>query len=223
MTQYDWNEGVPDGPNNPSNDQPLMKLNNDVIIPYLAENHRSFNVTNGGQHTKIQFNQDAAYIPADPGDYPLTTPVLTTGSKVTLPTFGFPSVFSQLFYFTGNKIDSTAQYSICDTGGVANDTGPNGSTMLMGGFIIKWGLSGLTVVASHSTDTRKFKDMTGEQFPNNCFNVQIGMLPDTSGETSLATITILNGSLTNQQFQYVYNGPPGLGRYTNFYWFAIGN
>lgn len=48
-----YNLDIPDAPNNPSNDQPLMKINTNAIDSILAIDHISFNTANSGNHQQM--------------------------------------------------------------------------------------------------------------------------------------------------------------------------
>lgn len=53
MTLNAFTIGIPDGPNNPSQDQPKMKINNDSIERIIREDHYGFNDNLGGYHNVI--------------------------------------------------------------------------------------------------------------------------------------------------------------------------
>lgn len=53
MTNFAYNRDIPNAPNNPSIDQPRMKVNNNNIQDLLGVDHVSFNAANGGYHTDI--------------------------------------------------------------------------------------------------------------------------------------------------------------------------
>lgn len=62
-----YNRDIPDAPNNPSNDQPKMKVNTNAIDDLLAVDHVSFNTANGGFHKRVTFNNTTAPVaPTDP-------------------------------------------------------------------------------------------------------------------------------------------------------------
>ena len=44
---------IPDGPNNPSQDQPKMKINTNAVNTILATDHVSFNTASGGTHKQV--------------------------------------------------------------------------------------------------------------------------------------------------------------------------
>lgn len=51
-----YNRDIPDGPNNPSRDQPLMKTNTNSVDDILKVDHVSFNTANSGFHKQVTFN-----------------------------------------------------------------------------------------------------------------------------------------------------------------------
>lgn len=64
---FTYTRDIPDGPNNPSNDQPIMKINTNSIDDIVAVDHFSFNVTGGGKHKQITFfTENVPLAPTDP-------------------------------------------------------------------------------------------------------------------------------------------------------------
>lgn len=57
MTQFDYERDIPFEDNNPSVDQPDMKINTNSIMDLLAVDHITFNLQNGGAHTKVQLQE----------------------------------------------------------------------------------------------------------------------------------------------------------------------
>lgn len=55
MANFTYNNDIPDTPNNPSNDQPLMKINTNSIDDLIEVDHVSFNTNNGGFHKQSQY------------------------------------------------------------------------------------------------------------------------------------------------------------------------
>ncbi len=93
-----YNLGIPDGPNNPSNDQPKMKTNTDAIQTLISVDHVGFNTNGtapngvGGHHLQVSFDgKNAPLAQTDPQS------VLYTGSGTT-------STISQLLYRNQNAI-----------------------------------------------------------------------------------------------------------------------
>ncbi len=50
MTTYSYNLNIPDGPNNPSDDQPKMQTNTNSTSAIIGEDHVTFQAQNGGMH-----------------------------------------------------------------------------------------------------------------------------------------------------------------------------
>jgi hypothetical protein len=53
MPNVTYNLGIPDENNNPSVDQPDMKINTDAVDEILLVDHYGFNLDNGGFHKKV--------------------------------------------------------------------------------------------------------------------------------------------------------------------------
>lgn len=125
MTNFSYNRDIPDGPNNPSNDQPLMKVNTNSTDDLIAVDHYSFGVNNGGLHKQVQLPE----LLAVPGG--LIANSETVYSKAVNST-------GQLFFTRGS-----AGTEIALTSGVNGDVinAANGSTFLAGGLLIQWGTS----------------------------------------------------------------------------------
>lgn len=149
MTNFNYFPDIPAADHNPSVDQPNMQTNAQSIKDLIAVDHVTFSVNNGGQHTSISFNQDASYVPTPP----VSPPELFTNA-VTL--IGNP----QLFYFSGNAAHSSDQYSLFAT---------KGSTMLLGGIIVKWFVATLTGPTTPFT----FMGLSINDFPTGIFGANI--------------------------------------------------
>lgn len=120
MSFYTFFPNLPNPPDDPSDDVDGMQTNSMSMggpSGILTQNHIGFNANNGGQHTSIQFNQDASYVPSPP----VSPPQLFTKSFFSLP---------QLYFYSGDAAHSANQYYL---------TGTNYSTYLLGGLIIKGG------------------------------------------------------------------------------------
>jgi len=73
MTSFTYTTGVPNPPNDPSNDVPLMQTNTNSILSIIAVDHVGFNTPgpnpagSGGQHLQITYNsENPPSVPADP-------------------------------------------------------------------------------------------------------------------------------------------------------------
>lgn len=55
MPNFNYTNDIPDAPNDPSVDQPDMKINTNSINSLLAVDHYSFNLANGGWHKQSTY------------------------------------------------------------------------------------------------------------------------------------------------------------------------
>lgn len=134
---------VPDAPNNPSDDQPKMLLNNISAESIMEVDHIGYGVDNSGIHNLIHFNNQGTF----PADFPFA--IAGFGQLFTLTI----NADQQLFYQTGNGIFS--QY-------VAATQGSNPS---LAGIIYKWG----NLTGKAATNPNQFSFPIA--FPNSCFQV----------------------------------------------------
>ena len=153
MSSFTYITGVPAADNDPSVDQPNMVTNTNSIPGLIAIDHVSFNASNGGTHLQVTFSSDN--VPT----LPATPPVLFTNTVNGLP---------ELFFYSGDATHSSNQYV----------QAAQGSTMLLGGIILKWGTSA-GLVADNTTITFPVA------FPNNCYNVQLSINDSTAKQTYL--------------------------------------
>lgn len=100
MTTYSFDDSIPDAANNPSQDQPLMKINNQSTAALIDVDHYGFNVANGGYHDVIH----QPPVVANPAA------ILGIGQTFTKTVSGD----QQLFYKSGNGVVSqlTANQSV---------------------------------------------------------------------------------------------------------------
>lgn len=138
---FSYNFNVPNPPSNPATDVPIMQTNTSSVGNIIAVDHVGFNVPNGGTHKQVTFQNG-------------NVPSLPTAVGILFTQTGSGSV-PQLRYYTGSSAQSSDQYQIS----------AQGSVLLLGGIIIKWG----TVVSAISGNTYNF--VTG--FPNACWSVQV--------------------------------------------------
>lgn len=67
MANFTYNNDIPDTPNSPSADQPLMKINTNSIDDLIEVDHVSFNTNDGGYHKVIHQNPQVSDPAAIPG------------------------------------------------------------------------------------------------------------------------------------------------------------
>jgi hypothetical protein len=152
---WPYNPNLPNPPDDPADDVPGMQINAASIANIINVDHVPFNVSGGGQHQQVTFN--ANHVPS----VPTIPPVLFTNSVAGL---------AQLFYYSGSNSQGASQY-------VASGTG---STMLLGGIIVKWGNAG--VPSTLNGTVVNFVNA----FPNACFLV-LAEAQDTASATSANT------------------------------------
>lgn len=181
---FTFNTSIPAASNDPSDDQPIMLSNNVATSGIIAVDHVGFNTSGGGQHLQVTFNSNnTPSLPASP-------PVLFTQINSGLP---------QLFFYSGDAAHSANQYNIIEL---------NGSTVLFGGMVIKWGTSNFSGSSSNVTVTFT------NPFPNTLFAVVA--IP--FGGNGAALNTVFQTS-SNFQINRFYDSTSGL----KFQWVAIGN
>lgn len=183
---WPYNPSIPNPPNDPADDVSGMQTNASSIASLIAIDHVPFNVAGGGQHEQVTFNANNVPTP------PVSPPVLFTNTVAGLP---------QLFFYSGDAAHSSNQY-------VASG---NGSTMLLGGIILKWGAA--TITSGNSSVNVTF----ASAFPNTAFVVN-----------ATCTISFVVGDLEircdnlNQTgFRLNRQGTPAAN--ATYYYIAIGN
>jgi hypothetical protein len=185
-----YNLGIPTAGHNPSVDQPNMAINNDNIDAYVAVDHVGFNTLGSGQHEQVTFNSNN-----DPGGGTITPPILFTNSFDGAGN-ALPSSLAELFFYTGAATQAKNQYV----------SQANGSVLLFGGIILKWGTSA-TIGGGGASFT--------PAFPNACFSVIV------VGSSSLYTGGFTVTAKSASGFTVVRTD--GHSGSTGYYYIAIGN
>ena len=207
-----YTTGIPDTPNDPSNDQPPMKINTNSINSIIQIDHHGFNDNLGGYHTIIHQNAqvtDPANIVGPPQInqvYPKSYTPDTTGGVAD----------TQLF--TRTALGAISQL----TGFLKSAANEADGWQWIGGILVQWGKKSLLNV-THESNAVTFKDrVTGAiPFPNFIYMVNATLIPVSSSTTTIATISI--GAVSKTSFGYVVNQSSGGSGYNNFYWIAIGS
>lgn len=219
MVLFPATKEIPDAPNNPSNDQPIMEINNNSMIDIWDVDHVGFNKNNGGYHTVIHGVSQGTW-----------DPVARTGAPA--PTAGFGETFildytpnttggtpdQQLFYRTGAGVG---------TAGISQLTGLNAQTdgwAYMGGMLVQWG--SVTGPGDFSTGTVNgtvtFKDRVSGAipFPQSLFTVVCTPTYGAPAPDGGVAGSVGVRAFSNTQFQYAFRS--NSSRYTGFRWIAIG-
>lgn len=186
-------QDIPASANNPSNDQPNMRLNTNAIANFLAVDHVPFDVNNSGYHTIIHQLPNGGVVPVDP---------------ITIAGVG------QLYVknVTYNAITDTQLFFKTGLGGISQLTGNNAvqnGWQILGGTILQWGQD--AVLFNPTTTTINFP-LT---FPNACFSVVITPFRNAS---NVDTVYMVSQSPTS----FVCRNTSGAG-ITMINWMAIGN
>jgi hypothetical protein len=187
-----YNVNIPDAPNNPSNDQPLMKTNTNAIDTILGVNHVSFKLNNGGKHTFVQWVQQES----DPA-----------------------TIANEIARYTKNVSGNAREHirlpsngTVIQVSGPAPTIASNGCTFLPGGLAIQWGSA--TFVG---TATINFP----QTFNAPPYSVQLTQFNnvDTTTRDFPQVVSTANGSFVAQMIRT--NGGLETAS-TTIYWLAIG-
>lgn len=162
-----YNNNIPAANNNPSSDQPLMQQNTNAVDTILQTDHVSFNTAGGGRHNQVTFNSN------NPPGSPVSPPVLFTNNQDGAGN-ALPGSVSELFFYSGDAASSQNQFV----------SQANGSVIVMGGIIIKWGTANLPGTGFNQPVTFPVA------FPNNCFSV-VAIANAASNTVTVASCTSL--------------------------------
>ena len=188
-----YTPSIPATNDDPADDQPLMQQNFASINTLINVDHVGFSNANYGEHNQITF---AA---TNPPTIPTSPPVLFTniqdGNGNNLP--GTPAL-AELFFYSGTSSKGSTQYASVS----------NGSVLLFGGIVIKWGQGANNQTTG--TQTTTFVNA----FPNACFAVII------TSTNSLFTGSFSATSITASNFIAFRSSSAGA---TGFNYIAIGN
>jgi len=215
-----YTTGIPNAPNNPSSDQPLMQTNTTSIDTWVQQDHIGFNTNNGGYHSTIHAQQQGTW-----------DPVARTGAPASVT--GFQEIFSLLYTpnTTGGAQD-TQLFTQTGNGGVSQLSGnlaPGANLsdgwVWVGGLLVQWGYEDIDFSAGGSiTGSVTFKDrVTGAiPFPKYCYGVWTNLLVTFSSlPSSSGSVNIRQSSLSNTGFHYQFIS--NSHDYTlGFTWVAIG-
>jgi hypothetical protein len=139
---FTFNPNIPNAPNDPGDDQPIMQSNNASINSIIPVNHVGFNTPNGGYHTLLNFNAN------------VSTPGIALGVATFYPFFsgGVTKPYWQ---------NAAQNYEL--VGGILTQLANPGYFRLSNGLMFQWGTA--TVTSGNGS----YNFPTG--FPTNCFTV----------------------------------------------------
>jgi len=208
MVNVTYTNDIPLATNNPSQDQPDMKINTNAVDTILNVDHVSFNTNDGGTHKQCQ----------------LTSLNSTNGSipSTFTPTNFFETIYASLSSGVGDLwlLRGSSATGIQLTGGQGAEIIPaaitNGNTFLAGGIQLIWGtVTGISNTAQHVSDITTFSP----SFNNACLAVFLTPIVQSTSSSSIPSLTLYNFSRT--AFTWVFNKPTA-NAYTSFNWVAIG-
>ncbi len=217
MTTFNFTLGVPNPPDDPSDNVSDMRNNNDNISGIIDVDHVGFTFTNGGYHRDIHqpvfpIGGQTAWNPA----FVSGVPTAVSGAKITGIQQLFPMNYTPAF--AGATAD-TQLFSLSGEGGVSQLTGgnsiANGGWQWFGGILFIWGNG--TIGGSPITFTAV--SPTTIPFPNACF--QVFTTPTATGANSSSYNIVITGKSATG-FSYAFTGSAPLN-ITGFSWLAIGN
>lgn len=142
MPLYAYNRDIPDGPNNPSDDQPDMQQNTNSIDDLIDEDHYAFNDANGGLHK--QERMVAGSLPAGRavGLGTIYAKSVTRAAVTSTEAFFVPDNTSNEYQLTqtiaASYAGTFAQQAAYGTPPVGF-TQVGGWTFLPGGLLYQWG------------------------------------------------------------------------------------
>jgi len=214
MPLYAYNRDIPDGPNNPSDDQPDMQQNTNSIDDLIDEDHYAFNDANGGLHK--QQRMVAGSLPAGRavGLGTIYAKSVTRSAVTSTEAFFVPDNTSDEYQLTQTITASYALFALNTNNYNGVGTTFTGGWKFAAGALIEQYGRFLTATANNlpGSGTVTFPVV----YSSAPFNVQISPT-GTSG--SGQTIQVTTVSTTG--FTWTFTGGSS-NSYSGFYWTAIG-
>jgi len=194
---FTYNRDIPDGPNNPSQDQPKMKVNTNSTDDLINVDHVSFQQADGGNHRKSTYLSNT---------YTLVAPPASIAGQVVVYAYNTGPGGNALALVrdgvaTGFQLTNT-QYPAL--------TATDGFSWLPGGIIIQWGKK--AAPGSSGVVTFPLSFPSG----NPPLSIQVS-LERNSGNQSVTVDSATPPSAAG--FDYLSS----TGGSVNLFWIAIGN
>ncbi len=118
MPLFSYNRDIPDGPNNPSVDQPKMKINTNSTDDLIDVDHFSFDESNGGYHRQVTVaTKNTPVAQTDPSSV-----IFTAQASTLTQTTASATNIAQEFYrnqngiFLTNPIRAFVKVSVANAG-----------------------------------------------------------------------------------------------------------
>jgi len=220
MPNFTYNRDIPDAPNNPSNDQPPMKVNTNSIDNLINEDHYAFNDNNGGLHKRVRLI-DLLAIPGAlaAGMGTLYTKLATSSGVSTESNIFFtPDNSGNEYQLTRPITGNFASFSALGAFGTvtAGYTRTAGWTFLPGGMLMQYGNVTRAAGISPSTIAVTFP----LAFSTSNIVVSITAISKIGGTGSTDTASLQSGTLSSTGF--TCNFTSSTSAYVGFTWTAIG-
>lgn len=201
MTNYTYTRDIPNAPNDPSRDQPIMKENTNSADSIWDVDHFGFNDNNGGLHSQCTIKEQGVY-PSIPA-----TAAVTFGTLYTQ--VGPAPIAGELFYVRG-----AGPAGIRMTGPYTPSAAVTGYTFLPGGMLLQWGKAG----SKSNGNSISFPIA----FPNACFLV-VPAQYQTATESDQRSLSVVISSTTSFTIRITTLGSSPTGATAFLSWMAIGN
>lgn len=208
MGMFTYFPNIPFATNNPSVDQPNMETDTNSISSLIAIDHQGFNVNQGGYHTVVHCIDNIV----DPAPVPPAGPLLGAGEYYTKTVTDFATDTAAFFQTAGGRIIQLTM----NTTPVANT---NGYSYLPGGIAVQWGQDTFTS-GGHTQGMINF-GTANRNFPNACFVVIPNLILPDGSSTTVSSINIT--AISQNSFNWVYNGSKQGGGNIIIQWIALGN
>ncbi len=192
---YHYTTTVPDAPNDPADDQPLMQINTASIGLWADVDHIGYNQGQGGVHNVIHLLPQTVSVPVI-GSYTYLFSKTASGY-----------IGDEVLYTRGGGGVGEVQLTV-DLAPVASDPG---FSYLPGGILIQWG--SVLATAGVVNFPKKFKQSTSP------FTIQMTFFGPTVMTNNTKLVYAVQAS-DDEKFQYtaVSSNPTT----TRLYWLAIG-
>lgn len=203
MPFFDYNRDIPDGPHNPSTDQPDMKVNTNSTDDIIDVDHYSFQQNNGGLHKQVTMPILSVIPPGRPASS--GTLYTKTGSQLyyTPDASAFEVQMTRAQVANSGTFANNTNYATN-----ANGTFNGGWTFLPGGLLLQYGT--ITTPKDSSTGTATFPiAFTGTPFS---ITISISRVPFSSSSQFFYV-----GALSNTGFTF-----SNTTNTNTIYWMALG-
>lgn len=223
MPNFTYNRDIPDSPNNPSNDQPPMKINTNSTDDLINEDHYSFNDSNGGLHKQARIITRLA-IPSSlaSGMGTLYTKLATsTGVSTESNVFFTPDNSGNEYQLTRAITGNFASFSQLGAFGTVTA----GYTMTSGWTFLPGGPGGMLYQYASVTRAAGISPSTivvtfPVTFSTSNIVVTITPISRIGGTSSTDTASLQSGTLSTTGF--TCNFTSSTSAYVGFTWTAIG-